>query len=53
MYKQLKQILKIYSNLKFFHNFQKLIYAGDKVSAPGIISLSGIIIAAFKLSFNI
>ena len=24
-------------------------YAGDKVFAPGIISLSGIIIAAFKL----
>ena len=26
-------------------------YAGAKVSAPGIISLSGIIIAAIKLSF--
>ena len=26
-------------------------YAGDKVSAPGMMSLSGIIIAAFKFPF--
>ena len=29
-----------------------MIYAGDNVSEPGIISLSGIIIAANKLSFR-
>ena len=39
----------IYSNLKFFHNFQKLRNAGENVFEPGIISLSGIIIATSKL----
>ena len=52
MYTRQEQNVKIYSSLKFFHNYYKLNTQAYRFD-PGIISLSGVITAANKFSFTI